>query len=180
MRHIKKLTFTLAGLAFLLVPSIATTIAIWRMPGKDAAPVWALILTGTLMIVVTAIIGVLICNLFEKQLFTAFFLVPLRNRKPIYHDTLGHFELAIDTDEMTGTLVRQGFFVYEEICTFVNIDPDGVMETIKDYLDRMHEDEIKEKEEKRRKMEAVKKLMGKDRYLDAKTRRDHKLTDIGI
>ena len=54
------------------------------------------------------------------------------------------------------------------------------MENIKQHLDARYKDEIAEKEERKRKRELVKGLMKEEGYLDVVSKRDDKITKLGI
>ena len=128
------------------------------------------------------LIGMLINKLGEDSgitIFTASFMISFQKRKRLYHSTMGEFELIIDEKDMEGSLVKQGFFSCLEIATF-GLEKENFMENIKKHLDARYKDEIKEKEERKRKRELVGKLMKEEGYLDTAGKRDDKLNKLGI
>jgi hypothetical protein len=54
------------------------------------------------------------------------------------------------------------------------------MDKIKEHLDTRYKEEIKEKEECKRKREFVEVLMKEEGYLDVVGKRDDKITKLGI
>jgi hypothetical protein len=135
-----------------------------------------------LMAFLMCLTGMLINKLGEDSgitIFTAFIMISFQKRKRLYHSTMGEFELIIDEKDMEGSLVKQGFFSCKEIGTF-GLENGKFMENIKKHLDTRYKDEIKEKEERKRKKELVGNLMKEEGYLDIEGKRDDKLTKIGI
>ena len=184
MRHLKRIIFALLGIAFVTAPAIGFIYALTQH-GEFNNTVGSIIGLTVLAILITfliCLIGVLIDKPFEDSgitIFLAFFLISFQKRKRLYHSTMGEFELIIDEKDMEGTLIKQGFFSCLEIATF-GLEKENFMENIKKHLDARYKDEIKEKEERKRKRELVGKLMKEDGYLDTAGKRDDKLTKIGI
>jgi hypothetical protein len=184
MRHLKRLIFTLLGIAFVIAPAIGV---IYALTGADKfeATIGTIIGLTVISLLITFLIfliGALINKLFEDSgitIFLAFFLVAFQKRKRLYHSTMGEFELIIDEKDMEGTLVKQGFFSCKEIAKF-DLERKNFMENIKQHLDSKYKDEIAEKEERKRKRELVGKLMKEEVYLDVVSKRDDKITKLGI
>ena len=184
MRHLKRLIFTLLGLAFVIGPVMGM---IYVLTGADKfeatiGSIIGLTFISILMAFLILIGGALINKLGEDSgvtIFLAFFLVSFQKRKRLYHSTMGQFELIIDEDDLEGILVKQGFFSCKEIAKF-DLERKNFMETIKQHLDSKYKDEIAEKEERKRKRELVKGLMKEEGYLDVVAKRDDKITKLGI
>lgn len=182
--YIRRVIFTLLGLAFVTAPAIGL---IYAMAGetKFEGTIGAVIgmsIIGILITVMMLFLGGVTNKLFEDSgriIFTAFFMISFQKRKRLYHSTMGEFELIIDEDELEGLLVKQGIFSCKEICKF-DLDKYSLMENIKKYLDAIYKDEIAEKEESKRKRELVEGLMKKEGYLDVEGKRDDKITKLGI
>ena len=184
MRHLKRIIFTLLGIAFVMAPAIGI---IYALTGEDKfeATIGAIIgltVIGLLITVLVLFLGVVINKLFEDSgitIFTAFFMISFQKRKRLYHSTMGEFELIIDEDNLEGLLVKQGLFSCKEIAKF-DLERKNFMETIKQHLDSKYKDEIKEIEERKRKRELVKVLMKEEGYLDIVGKRDDKLNKLGL
>lgn len=182
--YIRRVIFTLLGLAFVTAPAIGL---IYAMAGetKFEGTIGAVIgmsIIGILITVMMLFLGGVTNKLFEDSgriIFTAFFMISFQKRKRLYHSTMGEFELIIDEDELEGLLVKQGIFSCKEIGKF-DLDKYSLMENIKKYLDAIYKDEIAEKEESKRKRELVEGLMKKEGYLDVEGKRDDKITKLGI
>jgi len=184
MRHLKRLIFTILGIAFVTTPAIGFIYALIQQNEHKItiAPIIGLTVLGILITFLICLIGVLIDKPFEDSgitIFLAFFLISFQKRKRLYHSTMGEFELIIDEKDMEGTLVKQGFFSCLEIASF-GLENGKFMENIKQHLDARYKDEIREKEERKRKRELVKGLMKEEGYLDTAGKRDDKLRKIGI
>ena len=194
MRHLKRLVprtlyirrviFTLLGIAFVTAPAIGFIYALIQHNefNNTIGPIIGLTVISFLIAFLISLIGALINKVFEDSnitIFTAFFLISFQKRKRLYHSTMGEFELIIDEKDMDGTLIKQGFFSCLEIATF-GLEKENFMENIKKHLDARYKDEIAEKEERKRKRELVGKLMKEEGYLDTAGKRDDKLTKIGI
>jgi small-conductance mechanosensitive channel len=184
MRHLKRLIFTLLGIAFVTAPAIALIYALTgetKFEGTIGAVIGMSII-GILITVVMLLLGALINKLFEDSnitIFTAFFMISFQKRKRLYHSTMGEFELIIDEKDLEGSLVRQGFFSCLEIASF-GLENGKFMENIKQHLDARYKDEIAEKEERKRKRELVKGLMKEEGYLDVVVKRDDRLNKLGL
>jgi hypothetical protein len=184
MRHLKRLIFTLIGIAFVTAPSIGM---IYAMAGetKFEGTIGAVIgmsIIGILITVMMLLLGGIINKLFEDSgitIFTAFFMISFQKRKRLYHSTMGEFELIIDEDDLEGLLVKQGIFSCKEIGKF-DLNKYNFMENIKKYLDAKYILEIAEKEERKRKRELVEGLMKEEGYLDVEGKRDDKISKLGI
>lgn len=184
MRHLKRLIFTLLGIAFVIAPAIGM---IYALTGEDKfeATIGAIIgltVISILMTFLISLVGALINKLGEDSgvtIFLAFFLISFQKRKRLYHSTMGEFELIIDEDDLEGLLVKQGFFSCAEIAKF-DLERKNFMETIKQHLDARYKDEIAEIEERKRKKEFIGKLMKEEGYLDVVGKRDDKITKLGI
>jgi len=184
MRHLKRIIFTLLGLAFVMAPAIGI---IYALTGEDKfeATIGAIIgltVIGLLITVLVLFLGAVINKLFEDSgitIFTAFFMISFQKRKILYHSTMGEFELIIDEDNLEGLLVKQGIFSCKEITKF-DLERKNFMETIKQHLDARYKDEIAEREERKRKRELVKGLMKEEGYLDVVGKRDDKITKLGL
>ena len=182
--YIRRVIFTLLGLAFVTAPAIGL---IYAMAGetKFEGTIGAVIgmsIIGILITVMMLFLGGVTNKLFEDSgriIFTAFFMISFQKRKRLYHSTMGEFELIIDEDDLEGILVKQGIFSCKEIGKF-DLDKYSLMENIKKYLDAIYKDEIAEKEESKRKRELVEGLMKKEGYLDVEGKRDDKITKLGI
>ena len=184
MRHLKRLIFTLLGIAFVIAPAIGFIYALTQHNefNNTIGNIIGMTFIGILMAFLMCLYGMLINKLGEDSkitIFTAFFLISFQKRKRLYHSTMGEFELIIDEKDMEGTLVKQGFFSCLEIASF-GLENGKFMENIKQHLDARYKDEIREKEERKRKRELVKGLMKEEGYLDTAGKRDDKLTKIGI
>jgi len=183
MRHLKRIIFTILGIAFVTGPTIALIYGLTHSEkyitiGSVIASTLIGLLVGFLMV----IIGVLLNNTFDKKsltIFTAFFQVSFQKRKRLYHSTMGEFEIIINEDDLEGALVKQGFFSCTEIGKF-DLNKYSLMENIKQYLDARYKDEIEEKKERKRKRELVEGLMKKEGYLDVVGKRDDKISKLGI
>lgn len=184
MRHLKRIIFTLLGFAFIIVPVMGMIYAL-TVADKFEATIGAVIgltLISLLIAFLISLIGVLINKLFEDSeitIFTAFFMISFQKRKRLYHSTMGEFELIIDEKDMEGTLVKQGFFSCKEIGRF-GLENGKFMENIKKRLDTRYKDEIAKIEERKRKRELVEGLMKEEGYLDVVSKRDDKITKLGI
>jgi hypothetical protein len=184
MRHLKRIIFTLLGIAFVMAPAIGI---IYALTGADKfeATIGAIIgltVIGLLITVLVLFLGAVINKLFVDSgitIFTAFFMISFQKRKRLYHSTMGEFELIIDEDNLEGLLVKQGLFSCKEIAKF-DLERKNFMETIKQHLDSKYKDEIKEIEERKRKRELVKVLMKEEGYLDVVGKRDDKLNKLGL
>jgi hypothetical protein len=184
MRHLKRIIFTLLGIAFVMAPAIGI---IYALTGEDKfeATIGAIIgltVIGLLITVLVLFLGAVINKLFEDSgitIFTAFFLVSFKKRKRLYHSTMGEFELIIDEDDLEGLLVKQGIFSCKEIGKF-DLNNYYRLENIKKYLDARYKDEIAEKKERKRKRELVKGLMKEEGYLDVEGKREDKLNKLGL
>lgn len=184
MRHLKRIIFTLLGIAFVIGPAIGI---IYALTGEDKfeATIGAIIgltVIGLLITVLVLFLGAVINKLFDDSgitIFTAFFMISFQKRKRLYHSTMGEFELIIDEDNLEGLLVKQGLFSCKEIAKF-DLERKNFMETIKQHLDSKYKDEIKEIEERKRKRELVKVLMKEEGYLDVVGKRDDKLNKLGL
>jgi hypothetical protein len=184
MRHLKRLIFTLLGIAFVTAPAIAV---IYALTGetKFESTIGAIIGLTVISLLIAFLIligGALINKLFEDgkiTIFTAFIMISFQKRKRLYHSTMGEFELIIDEKDMEGTLVKQGFYSCKEIGRF-DIERKDFMENIKKHLDARYKDEIKEIEERKRKRELVEGLMKEEGYLDVVGKRDDKITKLGL
>ena len=182
--YIRRVIFTLLGLAFVTAPAIGL---IYAMAGetKFEGTIGAVIgmsIIGILITVMMLFLGGVTNKLFEDSgriIFTAFFMISFQKRKRLYHSTMGEFELIIDEDELEGLLVKQGIFSCKEICKF-DLDKYSLMENIKKYLDTIYKDEIAKEKESKRKRELVEGLMKKEGYLDVVGKRDDKITKLGI
>ena len=184
MRHLKRLIFTLLGLAFVMAPVYGILFAMTKVDKFEATigTIIGMTFIGILLTFLICLIGGLINKLFEDSgitIFPAFFLVSFQKRKRLYHSTMGYFELIIDEDDLEGILVKQGIFSCKEIAKF-DLERKNFMETIKQHLDSRYKDEIAEKEERKRKKELVKGLMKEEGYLDVVGKRDDKITKLGI
>jgi hypothetical protein len=184
MRHLKRIIFTLLGIAFVMAPAIGIIYALTG-EGKFEATIGAIIgltVIGLLITVLVLFLGAVINKLFEDSgitIFTAFFMISFQKRKRLYHSTMGQFELIIDEDNLEGLLVKQGIFSCKEIAKF-DLERKNFMETIKQHLDARYKDEIKEIEERKRKRELVKGLMKEEGYLDVVVKRDDRLNKLGL
>ncbi len=184
MRHLKRIIFTVLGLAFVMAPVYGI---IYLMTHSDKFEVTTgnfigMTFIGIIMVLIFSILGALINKFFEDigiTIFTAFFLISFKKRKKLYHSTMGEFELIIDEDDLVGILVKQGFFHCKEIAKF-DLERKNFMETIKQHLDSKYKDEIAEREERKRKRELVKVLMKEEGYLDVVVKRDDKISKLGI
>jgi len=184
MRHLKRIIFTLLGIAFVMAPAIGI---IYALTGEDKfeATIGAIIgltVIGLLITVLVLFLGAVINKLFEDSgitIFTAFFMISFQKRKRLYHSTMGEFELIIDEDNLEGLLVKQGIFSCKEIAKF-DLERKNFMETIKQHLDSKYKDEIAEIEERKRKRELVKVLMKEEGYLDVVVKRDDRLNKLGL
>jgi hypothetical protein len=184
MRHLKRLIFTLLGIAFVIAPAIGMIYALIQQNEHKITigPIIGLTFIGILIILIFSILGALINKFFEDSgitIFTAFYLVSFKKRKRLYHSTMGEFELIIDEKDMKGSLVKQGFFSCLEIATF-GLENGKFMENIKQHLDTRYKDEIAEKEERKRKRELVGEIMKEEGYLDVVGKRHDKITKLGI
>ena len=184
MRHLKRLIFTLLGLAFVMAPVYGIIYLITHEDKFEATigNVIGMNLIGIIMVLIFSILGAVINKLFEDSgitIFTAFFLISFKKRKRLYHSTMGEFELIIDEDNLEGLLVKQGIFSCKEIAKF-DLERKNFMETIKQHLDARYKDEIAEREERKRKRELVKVLMKEEGYLDVVGKRDDKITKLGL
>ena len=184
MRHLKRIIFTLLGIAFVTAPAIGLIYALTG-EGKFEATIGAIIgltVIGLLITVLVLFLGAVINKLFEDSgitIFTAFFMISFQKRKRLYHSTMGEFELIIDEDDLEGLLVKQGIFSCKEIGRF-GLENGKFMENIKKHLDARYKDEIAEIEERKRKRELVEGLMKEEGYLDVEGKRDDKITKLGI
>ena len=184
MRHLKRIIFTVLGLAFIMAP-VYGIIYLMTHADKFEATIGNVIgmtFIGIIMVLIFSILGAVINKFFEDSgitIFTAFFLVSFKKRKKLYHSTMGEFELIIDEDDLGGLLVKQGFFHCKEIAKF-DLERKNFMETIKQHLDSKYKNEIAEREERKRKRELVKVLMKEEGYLDVVAKRDDKITKLGI
>lgn len=185
MRHLKRLIFTLIGLAFVTAPAIGL---IYALTGETKfegtiGPVIGMSILGIITTVMMLLLGGVINKLFEDSgitIFTAFFMISFQKRKRLYHSTMGEFELIIDEDDLEGLLlVKQGIFSCKEIGKF-DLNKYNFMENIKKYLDARYKDEIAKIEERKRKRELVGKLMKEEGYLDVVGKRDDKISKLGI
>jgi hypothetical protein len=182
--YIRRVIFTLLGIAFVTAPAIGIIYALTG-EGKFEATIGAIIgltVIGLLITVVVLFLGAVINKLFEDSgitIFTAFFMISFQKRKRLYHSTMGEFELIIDEDNLEGLLVKQGIFSCKEITKF-DLERKNFMETIKQHLDSKYKDEIAEKKERKRKRELVKGLMKEEGYLDVVGKRDDKLNKLGL
>lgn len=172
------------GLAFVMAPVYGILFALTHADKFEATigNVIGINVLGIIMILIFSILGVVINKLFEDSgitIFTTFFLVSFKKRKKLYHSTMGEFELIIDEDNLEGLLVKQSFFHCKEIAKF-DLEQKNFMETIKQHLDSKYKHEIAEMEERKRKRELVKVLMKEEGYLDVVTKRDDKITKLGI
>ena len=184
MRHLKRLIFTLLGLAFVTAPAIGLIYAL-AQETKFEVTIGAVIgmsIIGIIITVMMLLLGGVINKLFEDSkmtIFTAFFMISFQKRKRLYHSSMGEFELIIDEDELEGLLVKQGIFSCKEIGKF-DLNKYSLMENIKKYLDTRYKDEIAKEKESKRKKELVKGLMKKEGYLDVEGKRDDKISSLGI
>jgi hypothetical protein len=184
MRHLKRIIFTLLGIAFVMAPAIGIIYALTGETKFESTigPVIGLSLIGILITVMMLLLGGIINKLFEDSgitIFTAFFMISFQKRKRLYHSTMGEFELIIDEDNLEGLLVKQGLFSCKEIAKF-DLERKNFMETIKQHLDARYKDEIAEIEERKRKRELVKGLMKEEGYLDVVVKRDDRLNKLGL
>jgi hypothetical protein len=184
MRHLKRIIFTVLGLAFVIAPVYGILFALTHADKFEVTTgsVIAFTFLGILLIFLICLLGGLINKLFEDSeitIFTAFFLVSFQKRKRLYHSTMGEFELIIDEDDLEGLLVKQSFFHCKEIAKF-DLEQKNFMETIKQHLDSKYKKEILEWEERKRKKELVKGVMKSEEYLDIVAKRDDKITKLGI
>lgn len=184
MRHLKRLIFTLLGIAFITAPTIGIIYAITQQNENKITigPIIGLTVLGILITFLMCIMGAAINKIIEDSgiiIFPAFFMVAFKKRKRLYHSTMGEFELIIDEEDMKGTLIKQSFFSCLNIATFVLYE-ENFMDNIKRHLDTRYKEEIKKKEERKRKKEFIGKLMKEEGYLDTAGKRDDKLTKIGI
>lgn len=184
MRHLKRIIFTILGIAFVTAPAIGLIYALTQHNefNNTIGSIIGLTFIGILITFLICLIGVLIDKPFEDSgitIFLAFFLISFQKRKRLYHSTMGEFELIIDEKDMDGTLIKQGFFSCLEIAT-VNLENVNFMDNIKQFLDNRYKDEIAKIEERKRKRELVGKIMKEEGYLDTAGKRDDKLTKIGI
>jgi hypothetical protein len=175
--------FALLGIAFVTGPAIALIYGLTHSEKYiTIGSVIASTLIGLLVGFIMVIIGVLLNNTFDKKrltIFTAFFQVSFQKRKRLYHSTMGEFELIIDEKNLEGTLVKQGFFSCLTMGDF-DLERKDFMDKIKEHLDARYKDEIKEKEECKRKREFVEGLMKEEGYLDVVGKRDDKINKLGI
>ena len=184
MRHLKRLIFTLLGIAFVTAPTIGMIYALTgetKFEGTIGAVIGMSII-GILITVMMLFLGGVTNKLFEDSgriIFTAFFMISFQKRKRLYHSTMGEFELIIDEDELEGLLVKQGIFSCKEIGKF-DLNKYSLMENIKKYLDAIYKDEIAKEKESKRKKELVERLMKKEGYLDVEGKRDDKISSLGI
>ena len=187
MRHLKRTIFTVLGLAFIAVPTIAVILQLIKTNynPNDTNTIGEAGVIAMFALVITlgcfCLIGAMINEIFQERttIFTAFFLVAFKKRKRLCHSTMGEFELIIDEKDMVGILIRQGVFSCLTISYF-NIEREDFMIRIKEYLDSKYKDEITEKEERKRKRELVSKLMKGEGYLDVEGKRDNKIKKLGI
>jgi hypothetical protein len=184
MRNLKRLIFTLLGITFVTGPVIAMIYALTHAYKYTTTigAVIAMSVIGILLAFLLCILGVMIDKLFENKrltIFTAFFRVSFQKRKRLYHSTMGEFELIIDEKNLEGTLVRQGFFSCLTMGEF-DLERKDFMDKIKEHLDTRYKEEIKEKEECKRKREFVEVLMKEEGYLDVAGKRDDKISKLGI
>lgn len=184
MRHLKRIIFTLLGIAFVTAPAIGFIYALIQQDkfNPTIGHIIGLTLIGILVTFLMCIMGLVINKLFEVSnitIFTAFFLISFQKRKRLYHSTMGEFELIIDEKDMDGTIIKQGFFSCLEIAT-VNLENVNFMDNIKQFLDTRYKDEIAKKEERKRKKELLGKIMKEEGYLDTAGKRDDKLNKLGI
>lgn len=184
MRHLKRIIFTLLGIAFIIGPVYGMLFAMTHADKFESTigNIIGMTFIGILLTFLICLIGALINKLFEDSgitIFTAFFMVSFQKRKKLYHSTMGQFELIINEDDLEGILVKQGFFHCKEIAKF-DLERKNFMETIKQHLDSKYKDEIAEKEESKRKRELVGEIMKEEGYLDVVAKRDDKITKLGI
>ena len=185
MRHLKRIIFTLLGLAFVTAPAIGFIYALTQhneFNNNMIGSIIGLTVIGILITFLMCLMGALINKLGEDSgitIFLAFFMISFQKRKRLYHSTMGEFELIIDEDDLEGLLVKQGIFSCKEIGKF-DLNKYSPMENIKKHLDSKYKDEIAEKEERKRKRELVGKLMKEEGYLDVVGKRDDKITKLGI
>ena len=182
--YIRRVIFTLLGLAFVTAPAIGFIYALTQADKFEATigSIIGLSIIGILITFLMCLMGAIINKLFEDSgitIFTAFFMISFQKRKRLYHSTMGEFELIIDEDDLEGILVKQGFFSCKEIGKF-DLDKYSLMENIKKYLDTIYKDEIEKEKESKRKKELVKGLMKEEGYLDVEGKRDDKITKLGI
>ena len=182
--YIRRVIFTLLGLAFVTAPAIGMIYALTQQTKFEATigSIIGLSIIGILITFLMCLMGAIINKLFEDSgitIFTAFFMISFQKRKRLYHSTMGEFELIIDEDDLEGILVKQGFFSCKEIGKF-DLDKYSLMENIKKYLDTIYKDEIEKEKESKRKKELVKGLMKEEGYLDVEGKRDDKITKLGI
>lgn len=175
MRHLKRVIFTLLGLAFVTAPAIGLIYALTHRDqfNNTIGSIIGLTVIGILITFLICIMGAVINKLFEDSkitIFTAFIMISFQKRKRLYHSTMGEFELIIDEEDMKGTLIKQGFFSCLNIATFVLYE-ENFMDNIKRHLDTRYKDEIEKKEERKRKKEFIGKLMKEEGYLDTAGKR---------
>ena len=182
--YIRRVIFTLLGLAFVTAPAIGMIYALTQQTKFEATigSIIGLSIIGILITFLMCLMGALINKLGEDSgitIFLAFFLISFQKRKRLYHSAMGEFELIIDEKDLEGSLVKQGFLSCKEIGTF-GLENGKFMENIKKHLDARYKDEIAKIEERKRKRELVGKLMKEEGYLDVVGKRDDKITKLGI
>ena len=191
--YIRRVIFTLLGLAFITAPTIGMIYALTGETKFEATigPVIGMSIIGIFTTTMMLFLGGVTNKLFEDSgitIFLAFFMISFQKRKRLYHSTsashsrtasMGEFELIIDEDELEGILVKQGIFSCKEIGKF-DLNKYSLMENIKKYLDAIYKDEIAKEKESKRKKVLVEGLMKKEGYLDVEGKRDDKITKLGI
>lgn len=182
MRHIKRIAFMLIGMAFVTGPAIGAVYSIIAHGNSTIGAYVGMTLISVLTIGVMCVLGGVIGKLLEDSghiPFTAFFMISFQKRKALYHSSMGEFELVIDEEELKGVLVKQGFFSCLRIAIF-DIEREDFMDTIKRHLDSKYKEDIAKREDRTRKKELVGKVMQKEGYLDAVSKRDGKISKLGI
>ena len=184
MRHLKRTIFTLIGTIFVAAPGIASVIALAMATQEQLgiATYIGLTLLALLLTSIMALLGLMIDKLFEDgklTIFTAFYMVSSQKRKRLYHSDMGEFELIINSKNLEGDVVRQGFLSCKTLFT-VDLNNKNYMDIIKRKLDEIYKEEIKEIERIRKNRQRVAEIMNGDGYLDTVGKRDDKISKLGI
>ena len=184
MRHLKRTIFTLLGTIFVVAPGIVSVIALAMTTQQKfgIATYIGLTLLALLFTAIMALLGGIVCKLFEDSkltIFTAFYLVSTQKRKRLYHSDMGEFELIIYSKSLNGDVVRQGFLSCKKLFN-VDLNNKFYMDSIKRNLDEIYKEEIKEIERIRKNKQRVAEIMNGDGYLDVVVKRDDKISKLGI
>ena len=184
MRQLKRTTFTLLGIIFVAAPGIAAVIGMAMVSHRPLGigDYVGLTLLALLLTAVIALLGAMVNKLFEDRkltIFTAFYLVSTQKRKRLYHSDMGEFELIINSKNLEGDVVRQGFLSCKTLLK-VDLNNKFYMDSIKRNLDEIYKEEINEIERIRKNKQRVADIMNGDGYLDTLGKRDDKINKLGI